>query len=108
SEDFEYLHSRPAALFHIRQELARIGYKTKVVIYLRQQDEYARSLYVELLRHGLDRSLDQYVNSILLDGMFVHRNTWIFEFLYSRLVASFDLVLGDENVIVRPFYPDLD
>jgi hypothetical protein len=108
SEDFEYLHSRPAALFHMRQELKRAGFTLKVIVYLRQQDDYARSLYRELFNHGWDRTVDQYVDAILLDGMVVYRNAWIFEFLYSRLLASFAVILGFENIIARRFVPDRD
>jgi hypothetical protein len=108
SEDFEYLHSRPAALFHIRRHLEAAGFTLKIVLYLRRQDDYARSLYRELFNHGWDRTVEQFVDAILMDGMIVYRNAWVFEFLYSRLLASFALMLGAENIIVRRFVPQTD
>lgn len=108
SEDFEYLHSRPGVLFHMRQELERAGFTLRILVYLRQQDDYARSLYRELFNHGWDRTVDQYVDGILMNGMVVYRNFWVFEFLYSRLLASFAYMAGFENVIARRFVPFRD
>jgi hypothetical protein len=103
SEDFEYLHAKPAALERLRESLRKIGYTAKVITYLRPQEEYAVSLYSELLKHGLERSLDDFLETIITDGEFTHRDTWIYQFRYSRLLDPFASICGAENVIARRF-----
>lgn len=104
SEDFEYLHAKPERLRDIYRAFEGIGYATKVILYLRSQKEYERSLYHELAsHHGITESADEFHMLVTRDKMFRCRDCWIFQFDYERLTSSFEQVFCPENVIVRSY-----
>jgi hypothetical protein len=103
SENFQYLHARPDALERMRDSLEAIGYEMRVILYLRPQVEYAESLHAELLKHGLDRSLDALVEEILETGSIAIPQGRVFRFEYGSLLNAFAGVVGPERLLVRRF-----
>ena len=102
SEDFEYLHCRPDALERLHEALLGIGYTPQIISYFRPRAEYARSLYVELRKHGLAATWNDYVQTILRDGEFRH-GAWVFQFRYGRLLRAFAEQFGSHNVFARAY-----
>ena len=105
SENFEWLHVRPGALRALRDALAALGYRPVVVLALREQADYAESLYAELTKHGSALAFDDFVAAIVQDGVvrFNEGGRWVFRFEYAPLVDAFAAVFGRENVVVRPY-----
>jgi hypothetical protein len=104
SEDFEYLHLRPESLRNFRRRLSRLGYKTHVVVVLRQPSDYLESLYFELREHGLEEEFDGFLARALAEGGVVFRG-WDFRVNYKQLVQSFAAVFGRRAVHVLRYDP---
>jgi hypothetical protein len=104
SEDFEYLYRRPEALRSIRRTMERLGYRTHVLVVLRQPSEYLESLYVELCKHGLEEEFDRFVARSLAEGGIVFRG-WDFRLNYEQLVASFAAIFGKRAVHILRYDP---
>jgi len=108
SEDFEYLHARPAALWALADGLHAVGYRPVVVVYLRPQAGYAESLYAELVKHGLAETFDVFLTTIVATGEFKFSEGWCFTFDYERLLADFAAVFGAAQIIARPYQSGAD
>jgi hypothetical protein len=104
SEGFEYLHLRPENLRNFRRRLTRLGYKTHVVVVLRQPSDYLESLYFELRKHGLEEEFDGFLARALAEGGVVFRG-WDFRVNYKQLVQSFAAVFGRRAVHVLRYDP---
>jgi hypothetical protein len=104
SEDFEYLHRRPEALRSIRRTMEGLGYRTHVLVVLRQPSEYLESLYVELGKHGLEEELEPFVARSLADGGIVFRD-WDFRLSYEQLVSRFAAIFGKRAVHLLRYDP---
>jgi|GEM_PF-1793252 hypothetical protein len=103
SEDFEYLHARPALLIALRNAIASAGYRPVIVIYLRAQAEYLESLYAEDVKHGGVLSFEGFAAGILKRGVHRYPNGLGLAFEYTRLVGPFAAVFGLDSVIVREY-----
>lgn len=103
SEDFEYLHARPEALARFAAAFEAAGFSVFPLVYLRAQPRYAISLYHELLKHGLNASPESFVADLRQHGEFRFRNSWIFQFKYSRLLDALAAVFDRSRVIARPY-----
>lgn len=108
SEDLEYLHTRPEALDRLATVFRAIGYEPHVVLYVRSREEYAQSLYAELVKHGLRSSFGDFMNDVLESGAFTFASNWAFRFRYATLIEAFSIAFGPENVIVRPYRSGTD
>ena len=97
SEDFESLYRRAEALEGLRFALEEFGYGVEVVVVLRDPVDYVPSLYEELHKHGLDRTLNDFVNGILANGGIMFRD-WDLRVDYKQLVTGFADVFGVEAV----------
>ena len=103
SEGFEYLHAKPETLQSMLATFSSIHYLTKIIVYLRPHDDYVRSLYAELLKHGITETAEEFHRVLTRDRAFRCRENWIFQFDYDRLLAPFRKAFGDDNVLVRPY-----
>ena len=108
SEDFEYLGRDLRALERLRDALAAIDYQAKIIVYLRNRADYAISLYLTLLYFLFSDPFESYIEAILRDGACIYRNTWIFQFFYSRLLDAFSQSFGAENLIARVYDGERD
>ncbi len=91
SEDFEYLHARPAALHEMAGALLAVGYPIEFIVYLRPQGEYARSLYATLRIFGLDVPFAEFLGAVLEHGSFTFAERWVFQFQYTKLLDVLSL-----------------
>ncbi len=82
SEDLEYLVQFPRRLEGLEDALLGAGWHPLYVVFFRRPDEYALSLYGELLKHGLSIGFERFVSQILGDGCFTMRGDWCFHFDY--------------------------
>ncbi len=97
SEEFEFLSFNDAALRRLRDGFLAIGYRPKIIVYLRPQCDYLESLYAEICRDW-DIAFEDFVETIIATGFY--GQSW---FEYQQLVGAFANVFGREHVIVRPY-----
>ncbi len=104
SEEFHPLHRFPQRLAFLRDAFAEIGYATTIVIWLRRQDTYAESLYVEYAKGGFIEPFSTFIRSITDLGYITASETApVMAFAYSTLLMPFLDVFGRENVMVKPY-----
>jgi hypothetical protein len=108
SEDLEYLHTRPEALERMATTFRAIGYEPHIVLYVRSREEYAQSLYAELVKHGLSSGFEDFLKEVRESGLFTFAQNWAFRFRYSILIERFEAAFGTENVVVRPYRSGAD
>ncbi len=108
SEDFEYLHAKPAALHELARALCDIGYGIEFIAYLRPQGEYAQSLYLTLLLFGLNLSFSDFLDIVLQRGAFTFSERWIFQFDYTKLLDALADVAGPSGMSVRRYRQDAE
>jgi hypothetical protein len=101
SEKFAALCEHEAAMAALREAIATIGYRARVVVYVRAQPQYAESLYAELVKHGSAPPFVRYVDELVTDGLVRAHTTFHFEF--GRLVERFASAFGRDAVIVRGY-----
>lgn len=70
-----------------------VGFKTKIVVYLRRQDEYLISLYSTYILHGGTHKLSEFIKNKEIR----------FRFNYQIMLQFWVSVFGRENIIVRIF-----
>ena len=102
AEDFECLDNRPDVLAAVRTALDGIGYDTRIILYVRDQAQYAESLFAELVSHGYSESFDRWIDRIL-SHRFVDYEMWRFHFEYSTLVRRFARVFCASAIDVRGY-----
>ena len=103
SENFEYLHARDDALVTLRDAIVAIGYRPRIVVYVRLQRDYAESLYAELVKHGMQVPFASFLDDVAGDGVVRYDCGWTFRFDYTKLVSRFADVFGADAVIVRAY-----
>lgn len=99
SEDFEGAATRPDVFAAFVRMLQQRGLDVSLVVYLREQPGYAVSLYLELLKHGLAATFDEFLEEIVGQGI-VRWKSWAFPFCYRTFLERLP---GDVPVIVRPY-----
>jgi hypothetical protein len=89
---------------HILSCLKEIFDNPKIVIVLREQSDWIRSLYKHMIKHGYNGSM----NNIIVKEDFVNQGIFInpHSLKYDRLVKFLFDEFGEENVLVI-FYEDL-
>jgi hypothetical protein len=106
SENFEYLHVREDALLALRDAIAAAGYRPQIVAYVRSQDEYAESLFAELVKHGMLATFDSFLADVAEHGLVRYDQAWAFRFDYAKLLDPFAAVFGADAMIVRGYRND--
>jgi hypothetical protein len=66
--------------------IQKLGIRMSVIVYLRNQIDYAESLYCKLLQFGFERPFSLFCDEILEAGAIQWRE-WIFPFRYDDFVA---------------------
>jgi hypothetical protein len=97
SEDLESLYRRERPLARFRSALNELDYEVEVVVLLRHPSDYVPSLYQELVLHGFEQPLDEFVECILKNGGVMFRQ-WDLRLNYQQLVAGFADVFGVASV----------
>jgi hypothetical protein len=98
SEDLECAAGRFGDLI---TELRQRALDISIIVYLRDQVSYTRSLYFELIRHGYDRGLNDFLAAVI-EKRVVRWRSWVFTFDYRLLIEQ---LMPFGAVIVRPYRP---
>jgi hypothetical protein len=99
SEDFESVATQPDIFAGFVRTLQQGGLDVSLVVYLREQAGYAVSLYLELLKHGLSATFEEFLEEIVDQGM-VRWKSWAFPFCYRTFLEQLP---SGVPVIVRPY-----
>jgi hypothetical protein len=94
SEDFEYLaqYSRELAAFDARLETA--GFTTKYLVFFRDAEEYARSLFCELKPPMGQADYSKFIKSIRDEGFIRVNGDWHYEFRYELFAEKWEAAVG--------------
>ncbi|MGC9194356.1 MAG: hypothetical protein ACP5IL_02745 [Syntrophobacteraceae bacterium] len=85
-EDFESILDQPERFAPLRFHPAFAGREFIVLVYLRNQNDYAQSLYLQLLRHGYGQEFSLFVEQVLGFRKFQF-DEWAFHFDYGQLYS---------------------
>lgn len=94
SEDFEYLVQYPSELKAFDNRIEGAGFSTKYIVYFRERDSYARSLYCELEIQRLVDNFDEFRRSIEKLGFVRVDGDLYYEFRYDLFVRNWEYILG--------------
>ncbi len=87
AEDFSSLNAKRIAI--LKKHLSR--YNTKIVIYLRKQDEFFLSLYAQVLKTGFYKSIEEYIK------LERHRGN------YYAFLEPWSKAFGKENIVIKVY-----
>jgi hypothetical protein len=104
SEEFESMLDVPSSLTPLVERLRGAGGEVCLVIYTRNETAYAESLYIELLKHGYDKSFGDAIREIRASG-YLRFRAWRFQFDYPRLAAG--LAASPDLKIIWRAYDDV-
>ena len=96
SEDFECAANNLGAFI---SDLEKHRFKVEIIIYIRDQISYARSLYLEMINHGCDRTFSEFLSEIVNDHAFRWKE-WVFTLNYCMLLKQLPSGI---SVIARPY-----
>lgn len=102
AEDLIFAHDRAEAFGSLREALAAIGYRIKVVLYVRAHDEYVESTYAEAVRQGFTTPFGRYLEDVIQHGG-MKDPPWAFPYEFARLADRFASLFSREDVIVRGY-----
>ncbi len=106
SEDFAIAYDKYDGLERLRDACVSAGYRPTIVVYLRDQASYARSLYAMwVIDEGLVVSFERFLAYVAEIEMLSVGESRL-PFRYDALLAPFARCFGRENVIVRPYRGD--
>ncbi len=119
SEDFECtVYNNMAGFSKFLEALRDRQFEVVVCVYLRNQPDYIRSLYIELLKHGLCQPFDHFVGSALSGHGVIRWKQWAFPLCYRDFLRRIEAIHPGEirvrsydaarNSIVDDFFPMLD
>ncbi|HTI00739.1 MAG TPA: hypothetical protein VL752_07320 [Acidisoma sp.] len=86
SEDFETMLDRPEEFDAIADHPLLAGHRLVLVVYLREQSAYFRSLFLELTVHGLTAEMATLAETVRERGCF-DLHEWRFQFDYHRVAT---------------------
>lgn len=101
SEDFECCVHQRESFSDFILCLQGSGFDIKLLVYFRNQIDYARTLYLQLIPFGFDKPFGHFLNEVLEHGFFQWRN-WICSFCYRDLLQHLEAIEGID-IIVRSF-----
>ena len=100
SEDFECsAHHERFRIFIAA--IQKLGIRVSLIVYLRNQIEYAESLYCTLLQFDFNQPFSRFCDEILENGVIRWRE-WIFPFRYDVFFANLES-LTDLEIIARSY-----
>ena len=101
SEDFEISAYRTERFEAFINGLSNCGLDVVIVFYVRNQIDYARSLYLALVGWGLDKTFGEFIDEIVENGQF-HLREWTYPFDYDDFVRRLQGINNIE-VMVRSY-----
>ncbi len=94
SEDFEYLSQYPHELRAFDERLETAAFATKYLVFFRDVEGYARSLFCELESTNGWPDYDVFRKSIQNEGFVRVNGDWHYEFRYDLFVEKWEAILG--------------
>lgn len=88
SEDFEYFVDRPDLLQRLETRLRAAGWEPRYIMFLRDPQDYAISLYHQLYRHGLTDPFPAFIDRLIADGKVSYEGDWTYYLDYPAFVAK--------------------
>jgi hypothetical protein len=106
SEDFAIAYDKPDRLERLRDTCIAAGLQPTIMVYLRDQASYARSLYAMwVIDEGLAAPFERF-HTLIADTQMLCVGASRLPFHYDTLLAPFARCFGEENVVVRPYRGD--
>lgn len=99
SEDFEYLISKPEIIKKLDEALCSNGFKTKYLAFFREIDSYAKSLFFELNKRGLESDFSDFLQKIKASRQISYPNNLYFEFDRDRFASRWNQAVGEGKLI---------
>ena len=100
SEGFEYLSQHPQRLKAFDDQLQEVGYETRYMVSFRNPEDYAASLYTELItHHGLTEDFETFARPIRDTGSVTLNGDWFFEFRADRFVERWQSIVGPKLIV---------
>ena len=108
SEDFEFLHTKPAQIAKMAEMFKELGRDVRVILYVRAQHDYAHAIYNEHSKAGHGINPATYFEEIRTTGAYAPRGavdyyTGVNRFAYLPLIRAFADAFGDDAMIVRAY-----
>lgn len=100
SEDFAGAARDPAGFTAFLQALKADGFDVTLVLYLRNQADYAASLYLTLIQLGFDRDFKGFLAAVADDGELRYLD-WCFPFRYDRFIETLRTLPA--RIVVRSY-----
>lgn len=69
-------------------------FQTKVVVYLRRQDDWSESMYTQTVHEGSVESFESFLHSLMVPGALD----------YTRFLLGYEAMFGEENIAVRSYH----
>jgi hypothetical protein len=108
SEALSLARDVPGALERLRADVAASGFEPVIVIYLRGQATFARSLYTMFVTTRQCTIDFRTFCDGILDHRGLHDGERFISFAYDRLLEPFETIFGREQIVVRPFAAKAD
>ena len=102
SEEFSLFHDQPEKIAPLLDMLRDLGFTPKILLYLRAQGEYAESIFVEQIKHGLVRDFGEVLGDIVRNGVYRLDDRTI-AFDYFAMSERFAASVTAEHVLARPY-----
>jgi hypothetical protein len=99
SEDFECSAHHAERFGKFIGSIQQLGFRVHLIVYVRNQIDYAESLYCTLLQFGFTRPFSVFCDEILATGVIRWRE-WIFPFRYDDFIAK---LASLADVVVRSY-----
>jgi hypothetical protein len=94
SEDFEYLLQYPHELRAFDERLTTAGFATKYLVYFREIEGYARSLFCELESTNGPMDYRVFRQSIQDEGSVCINDDWYYEFRHGLFIEKWEAIVG--------------
>src|ERR1700728_1789519 len=101
SEDFECSEHHSVRFEEFIAAIRKLGLRVNLVVYLRNQIDYAESLYCTMVEFGFNKPFFAFADEIMEAGTLQWRE-WIFPFRYHDFIAQL-ASFTDVEVIVRSY-----
>jgi hypothetical protein len=98
SEDFEHMSGHPEIINAFDKHLCSAGFKTRYLVFFREVDGYAKSLFFELNKRGLESNFPDFMKKVNEDGCISYENNWHFEFDRNQFASKWNSAIGENKL----------
>lgn len=98
SEDFEHMSGHPEIINEFDKYLCSAGFKTRYLVFFREMDGYAKSLFFELNKRGLESNFPDFMKKVNENGCISYGNNWHFEFDRNQFASKWNSAIGENKL----------